>query len=99
MRRNLGSDPDARWTQAGQAMVLPDGNAVWLVPEAAPVDPTLAALLELHEPLYRSLDKPGFAVYALPESVPTDFFGRSAHLATLSRFSVITLSRRTIGRH
>ncbi len=73
VRRNLGSDPDARWTQAGQAMVLPDGNAVWLVPEAAPVDPTLAALLELHEPLYRSLDKPGFAVYALPESVPTDF--------------------------
>lgn len=70
IRRNLGRDPATRWTQAGQAVVLPGGNAIWLVPEASPVDPHLATLLGLNQPRHRSLEKPGFAVYALPEGAP-----------------------------
>jgi hypothetical protein len=68
VRRNLGSGSDARWTQAGQAVVLPGKTALWLVPEAAPVAAQLADLIGLDEPLYRSPDKPGFAVYTLPEA-------------------------------
>jgi len=77
-RRNLGQDPGARWVQSGQdvagAVLLPvgDGEGRFYVPEFAPPP---AALLEVAgiapQPRYRSQGSPSFAVYDLPDSLPT----------------------------
>lgn len=67
LRRNLGRDPQARWTQQGQALIWPGGPANLYTPETVPLQPALAEALNLPaDPLYRSPGHPGFAVYALP---------------------------------
>lgn len=67
LRRNLGRDPQARWTQQGQALIWPEGPANLYTPETVPLQPALAEALNLpSDPLYRSPGHPGFAVYALP---------------------------------
>lgn len=73
LRRSLGDDPRARWIQTGAgvagAMVWPEGggNSLLFVPEFAPLDPSLAALVGLSlEPDFRSERSPAFAVYRLP---------------------------------
>jgi hypothetical protein len=72
LRRNLGEDPQGRWIQTGEevsgAMVLPaEGGGSLFVPEFAAPDPQLLALAGLSEgPLYRSGNRPSFAVYELP---------------------------------
>lgn len=69
LRRNIGRNPSARWTQRGRALIWPAApDARLYVPESDPLDPVLAELLAA--PLYRQTDSPGFAVYALP-AVPT----------------------------
>ncbi len=75
LRRSLGSDLGARWIQTGAgaagAMVWPVGDAsqdnLVLVPEFAPLDPSLMAAAGLgDEPDFRSARSPSFAVYRLP---------------------------------
>lgn len=69
LRRNLGRDPQARWVQAGSAVVLPAASSALLyVPEYAPLDAALWAALgrSAADPLRRTLQPPGFAVYSLP---------------------------------
>ncbi len=74
LRRSLGSDPRARWVQTGAgvagAMVWPEGDegedSLLFVPEFAPLDSSLAALVGLSiEPDFRSAQAPSFAVYRL----------------------------------
>jgi hypothetical protein len=72
LRRNLGEDPQGRWIQTGEevsgALVLPsEGGGSLFVPEYAAPDSQLLALAGVSEvPLYRSSNRPSFAVYELP---------------------------------
>lgn len=67
LRRDLGRDLQARWTQRGQALIWPAGQAYLIIPETAPLQPALTAAVGLSaEPLLRSLNTPGFAIYTLP---------------------------------
>ncbi|MCA9975638.1 MAG: glycosyltransferase family 39 protein [Anaerolineales bacterium] len=77
-RRDLGYDAGARWVQLGTAVagaiVLPggDGNGRLYIPEfAAPPESLLTAAGIARRPLWRSEAVPSFAVYALPDTVPT----------------------------
>ncbi len=74
-RRNLGSDPAARWVQtsapASGAVVLPlrreAANGRLYVPEFAAVNPALLAAAGISaQPLYRATSWPSFSVYDLP---------------------------------
>jgi hypothetical protein len=74
-RRNLGTDPAARWiqtdAQGAGAIVLPQQdageNGRLYVPEFAPIHPVLLAAAGIsNKPLYRSEQWPSFAVYELP---------------------------------
>ena len=72
LRRDLGSDPQARWVQTGAevagALVLPaQGTGQLLVPEFAAPDPVLLQVAGISDqPLFRSVEHPSFAVYKLP---------------------------------
>ena len=69
VRRNLGYDPQARWVQGGNAVVVNGDWAKLLIPEYAPLNPELATAIDLPDtPTYRSTDKPGFAVFNLAQS-------------------------------
>lgn len=75
--RNLGRDPQARWVQTGSevsgAVVLPaEGHGRFYVPEFAAPDPDLLHLAGIEDsPEFRSSTQPSFAIYALPETLPT----------------------------
>ena len=71
VRRNAGRLLDARWAQAGNALVLPPTPATLYVPEFAPLNPLLFAAIERDAaaPFYRHAQKPGFATWMLPETV------------------------------
>ncbi len=71
LRRLLGRPLPARWVRQGNALVLPAGAGRLYVPEFAPLHPALLAHAGLGEPLYRSQNRPGFAVYALPAAPPS----------------------------
>ncbi len=74
LRRDLGTDPGARWVQTGAdvsgALVFPAGageDGRFYVPEYAPVPTDLLKIGGVAErPLFRSPSHPSFAVYALP---------------------------------
>ncbi|MFN2135719.1 MAG: hypothetical protein ACK2UK_07190, partial [Candidatus Promineifilaceae bacterium] len=74
LRRDLNQDLRGRWVQSGAevagAVVLPvEGDGRLYVPEfAAPDEMLLAAAGVAAEPLYRSAERPSFAVYALPSA-------------------------------
>jgi hypothetical protein len=78
LRRDLGSDPQARWVQTGGevagALVLPaHGEGKLLVPEFAAPDPALFAAAGISDrPLFRSAERPSFAVYLLPAAPSSD---------------------------
>ena len=75
--RNLGTDPQARWVQAGDdvagALVLPfGGNGRLYVPEYAPPDTELLNLAGIDTtPQFRSQTYPSFTTYSLPTIEPT----------------------------
>ena len=76
-RRNLGSEPDARWVQTGDsvagAVVIPgdEGDGRFYVPEYAPPSAILLEAAEISAvPNYRSYSEPSFAVYELPDMLP-----------------------------
>jgi 4-amino-4-deoxy-L-arabinose transferase-like glycosyltransferase len=75
LRRTLGDDPSARWIQTGAGV---PGAIVWpvehqgattsllYVPEFAPLSPELMQLAGISaRPVYRSSERPSFAVYDL----------------------------------
>ncbi len=73
VRRNLGYPLPARWVQTGSevagAVVLPrEGNGRLIVPEFAAPAPLLMETAGISpKPLFRSEQKPSYAVYAIPE--------------------------------
>jgi hypothetical protein len=77
LKRNLGSDPQARWVQTGPevagAMVLPfGGNGRFYVPEFAAPEPDLLRLAGINAaPQFRSANQPSFAIYSLPPNLLT----------------------------
>jgi hypothetical protein len=93
IRRNLNGDPQARWVQQGNAIVIPPPPALLYVPESDPIQPALAQAARLApEPLMRQLVKPGFAVYNLPATLAPD---RAVEPVTFG--AAITLLGYTIG--
>ena len=73
LRRNLGYPLQARWVQTGSevagALILPaEGKGLLIVPEfAAPAPPLMETAGISPNPIFRSEQKPSYAVYALPE--------------------------------
>ncbi len=100
LRRNLGADPRGRWVQTGKdvagAIVLPakQGGRL-IIPEYAAPDSQLLALAGVPtEPLYRSKNRPSFAVYDLPSEPPVDQLSeplRFADMLSLVGYEIITL--------
>ena len=81
LRRTLGYDPQARWTQEGQAVILPATPATLYVPEFAPIDPLLFELLQLdsNRPNLRTTTIPSFAAYTLPITPTLPLLPTSIH--------------------
>jgi 4-amino-4-deoxy-L-arabinose transferase-like glycosyltransferase len=98
LRRAIGQDPSARWVQTGAgvpgAVVWPSGVATpqLYVPEFAPLSSELMELARIPaQPVYRSSERPSFAVYDLPAEpfIPVRVQGGDFGLA--ERLPLLTL--------
>jgi hypothetical protein len=80
LRRDLGSDPEARWVQTGSdlagAIVFPrlsesgSGGRLYVPEYAAPASDLMARAGIRPQPQYRSEAIPSFAIYHLPATPP-----------------------------